>query len=91
MTYHSSDRARMNQLELILENIRGSAFFSSADQCYLTAVKCSKCGNTFHEDLQIAEAKAVSNVQLECIRCDEEAQITRSGNITIAGFYATNQ
>ena len=91
MTCRSNDDLRMNQLELILANIRGSAFFSRAEQCYLTAVVCSKCAKTFYEDLQIAEAKAVSNTPLVCISCDDDAANTRSGYITVAGFYATNQ
>lgn len=75
MTPHSSEH-RKRRVEMKLHNIEASSFWSEADECLVTSVRCASCARLFQEELVYARARVVSEVNFLCLWCDPEAAIT---------------
>lgn len=86
----SSQRVALKSQRIALRigNVRASAFYSSKDECWVTAVKCSKCGRVYHERLDYAEALVVQGMPFFCISCEGGTADVTVRPLTLAGFLA---
>lgn len=72
MTSHSSHMT-YEQINALVNQFKAGAYESRRDGCVVTLVKCAECSRMFEEELETAKAKAISQIDLLCLACDDSA------------------
>lgn len=56
----------------LIRGLVDRAYWSRADGCMVTPMKCSKCGGMYDEELQEARLKVIRGDDFRCLSCDDK-------------------
>lgn len=82
MTHYSSYMTD-EKMELLLGEVEGAQYLSKRDGCPVILVKCTKCNNSFEEELQSAIKCVKEERDFLCLSCDPAGENPAFVGLTI--------